>query len=31
MLKDMQKAVDRIKLAYDKKERVMIFGDYDVD
>ena len=31
MLKDMQKAVDRIRLAYDKKERVMIFGDYDVD
>ncbi|MBB1564804.1 single-stranded-DNA-specific exonuclease RecJ [Candidatus Gracilibacteria bacterium] len=31
MLKDMDKAVERIKLAYQKGERVMIFGDYDVD
>lgn len=30
-LKDMQKAVDRIKLAKERGERVMIFGDYDVD
>ena len=31
MLKDMDKAVERIKLAYQKGERVMIFWDYDVD
>lgn len=30
-LKDMQKAVDRIKEAKNKRERVMIFWDYDVD
>lgn len=30
-LKDMQKAVDRIKEAKNKSERVMIFWDYDVD
>ncbi len=28
---DMRKAVNRIRQARDKKERVMIFGDYDVD
>ncbi len=28
---DMQLAVDRIILAREKQERVMIFGDYDVD
>ena len=27
----MRKAVNRIKQAQDKKERVIIFGDYDVD
>jgi len=31
LLKDMQKAVDRLKKAVDKGEKIMIFGDYDVD
>jgi len=31
LLKDMDKAVARIKLAKEKNERVFIFGDYDVD
>lgn len=31
LLKDIKKAVDRIRQAIDKKEKVMIFGDYDVD
>ncbi len=31
MLKDMNKAVARIKKAMEKKEKVLIFGDYDVD
>lgn len=31
LLADAQKAVDRIMLALQKKERILIFGDYDVD
>lgn len=31
LFKDMKKAVDRIKKAIDSKEKIMIFGDYDVD
>jgi single-stranded-DNA-specific exonuclease len=27
----MQAAINRIMLAIEKKERIMIFGDYDVD
>ena len=31
LMPDMEKAVDRVLLAQEKKERVIIFGDYDVD
>jgi single-stranded-DNA-specific exonuclease len=31
LMKDMRKAVDRIKLAYENQERILVFGDYDVD
>ncbi len=31
LMKDMQKAVDRIINAVEKKEKILIFGDYDVD
>lgn len=31
LMKDMKKAVERIKEAVEKQERIMIFGDYDVD
>ena len=30
-MKDAQKAVDRINAAIDKNEKILIFGDYDVD
>ncbi|MEG2669635.1 MAG: single-stranded-DNA-specific exonuclease RecJ, partial [Oscillospiraceae bacterium] len=31
LMKDMDRAVDRIKEARDKKEKITIYGDYDVD
>lgn len=31
LLNDMQKAVDRIRLAIESKQRIVVFGDYDVD
>ncbi|MCL2085393.1 single-stranded-DNA-specific exonuclease RecJ [Candidatus Saccharibacteria bacterium] len=31
LLPDMKSAVDRLKLALDKQEKLMIFGDYDAD
>lgn len=31
LLPDMPKAVDRIKIAYEKGEKIVIYGDYDVD
>lgn len=31
LMKDMDKAVARINLAFEKKEKVLVFGDYDVD
>lgn len=31
LMKDMTKAIDRIRLAAKEKQRVMIYGDYDVD
>ncbi len=31
LLKDLDKAIARIKLALDKKEKILIYGDYDVD
>ncbi len=31
LMKDMQKAVDRIITAINKNEKILIFGDYDVD
>jgi len=31
LMKDMQKAVERILLAINRKEKILVFGDYDVD
>ncbi|OFQ99121.1 single-stranded-DNA-specific exonuclease RecJ [Staphylococcus sp. HMSC066C03] len=31
LLSDMQKAIDRINLAIDKNERILVYGDYDAD
>jgi len=31
LMKDMDKAVERIISAFDTKERILVFGDYDVD
>ncbi|PWK20423.1 single-stranded-DNA-specific exonuclease RecJ [Xanthomarina spongicola] len=31
LMKDMDKAVERIELALSKKENILVFGDYDVD
>jgi single-stranded-DNA-specific exonuclease len=31
LMKDMDKAVSRIKTAIDHQEKIMVFGDYDVD
>ncbi len=31
LMKDMKKAVDRLKLAIDSDEKILIYGDYDVD
>lgn len=31
LMKDMDLAVDRLKKAIDKKEKILIYGDYDVD
>jgi len=31
LMKDMEKAVDRIELAFTNQEKIMVYGDYDVD
>ena len=31
LMKDMQKAVNRIQNAFQQKEKILVFGDYDVD
>lgn len=31
LMKDMDKAVDRITLAFEQQEKIMVYGDYDVD
>ena len=31
LMKDMRKAVERIQLAFEKEEKILVYGDYDVD
>ncbi len=31
LMKDMERAVDRMKLAFDREEKILVYGDYDVD
>jgi len=31
LMKDMEKAVDRVILAHEKGEKIVVYGDYDVD
>src|SRR5271157_2499017 len=31
LMKDMDKAVDRLKAAIDNQEKILLYGDYDVD
>jgi single-stranded-DNA-specific exonuclease len=31
LMKDMDKAVERIEIALEKKEKILVYGDYDVD
>lgn len=31
LMKDMHKAVDRVEQAFNQKEKILVFGDYDVD
>lgn len=31
LMKDMQQAVDRLKCAIDSEEKILVYGDYDVD
>ncbi len=31
LMKDMKNAVDRIEAAFEKQEKILVFGDYDVD
>lgn len=31
LMKDMDKAVDRVLTAFNREEKILVFGDYDVD
>ncbi|MBO9201437.1 MULTISPECIES: single-stranded-DNA-specific exonuclease RecJ [Niastella] len=31
LMKDMDKAISRISMAFDQQEKILVFGDYDVD
>ena len=31
LMKDMKKAVERIQTAFEKEEKILVYGDYDVD